>query len=190
MTQSPLPKAPDLITIKRGTQPVLVASNYIPAAGEIIGRINTYGYIDKIKVGNGTHKYIDLPFIGEQENAIDSGIRQYLSKMDFPSIGSDQVLYITLDTKTLYYWDITAHAYKETKDLVGVPEAPLTGKKYARCNNAWSAIKELNIKGNIYTAIQKIEEHELEFNTTEIEDVLTFKTLTTKDILECNNFYI
>ena len=184
-TPSPLPQAPDLITIKRGTHPVLVASNYIPASGELIGRINSQGFIDKIKCGDGIHKYIDLPFIGEAPEVRTGGIEEYMSKADFPVLGNDMILYVALDTRTLYYWDLTDNTYKEPKDLVGVPEAPSTGKKYARSNGMWSSIRELNIKGDIYTSTQAIEEYQYDFELAALEKVLTFKTITTKPILDC-----
>jgi hypothetical protein len=180
---------PDLILFKKGSTSALNESNYIPYLGEPIARVNSNGTVDKLKIGDGVHKYVDLPFLGESELKT-GGLEQYSNKGAFPDPGNELVLYIALDTKEMWFWDNTARSYKQPQDLVGVPEAPYTGKKYARTNNTWSQIHELNIKGDIFTATVDTEEYENDYDFEDMTTAVLFKDLTQKTIISTTVAFI
>lgn len=46
--------------IMNATSSELASSSYVPAAGELIGEVDT----GKLKMGNGVNRYSELPYVG------------------------------------------------------------------------------------------------------------------------------
>ena len=81
--------------LRRGTSAIWVKNNPLLAAGEPGYEIDTH----KVKIGDGTSNWKDLPYIGEHN------IVSYASHNDFPSVGNVNYLYKANDEDILYCWD-------------------------------------------------------------------------------------
>lgn len=81
--------------LRRGASTTWTKNNPLLAAGEPGYEIDTH----KIKIGDGTSKWKDLPYIGEHN------IISYASHNDFPSVGNVNYLYKANDEDMLYCWD-------------------------------------------------------------------------------------
>lgn len=71
------------------------------AAGEPGYELDTH----KVKIGDGTNFWNDLPYIGEHN------IVNYASHNDFPSVGNVNYIYKASDEALLYHWDETNAIY-------------------------------------------------------------------------------
>lgn len=81
--------------LRRGASATWTKNNPLLAAGEPGYEIDTH----KVKIGDGTSKWKDLPYIGEHN------IISYASHNDFPSVGNVNYLYKANDEDMLYCWD-------------------------------------------------------------------------------------
>ena len=81
--------------LRRGTSSVWNKNNPLLAAGEPGYELDTH----KVKIGDGTSYWKDLPYIGEHN------IISYASHNDFPAIGNVNYLYKANDEDMLYCWD-------------------------------------------------------------------------------------
>lgn len=81
--------------LRRGASATWTKNNPLLAAGEPGYEVDTH----KIKIGDGTSKWKDLPYIGEHN------IISYASHNDFPSVGNVNYLYKANDEDMLYCWD-------------------------------------------------------------------------------------
>ena len=127
--------------LKRDTQANLALENSIPAAGEPIFETDTF----KLKIGNGTTNYNNLPYIGElaESNPIlegyFNGIDDFYQDEEMTSImpQDSTVLYIDLNDNKMYRYDLKTNNYvvvSPTLSLVDVinsttenSEAPSVG---------------------------------------------------------------
>ena len=87
--------------LRRGASAVWIKNNPILAAGEPGYELDTH----KVKIGDGTSNWKDLPYIGEQN------IVSYASHNDFPSVGNVNYLYKANDEDLLYCWDDAEAVY-------------------------------------------------------------------------------
>ena len=81
--------------LRRGTSSTWTKNNPLLLAGEPGYQLDTH----KVKIGDGTSKWKDLPYIGEHN------IVSYVSHNDFPSVGNVNYLYKANDEDMLYCWD-------------------------------------------------------------------------------------
>lgn len=81
--------------LRRGASATWTKNNPLLAAGEPGYEVDTH----KVKIGDGTSKWKDLPYIGEHN------IVSYVSHNDFPSVGNVNYLYKANDEDMLYCWD-------------------------------------------------------------------------------------
>ena len=81
--------------LRRGASATWTKNNPLLAAGEPGYEVDTH----KVKIGDGTSKWKDLPYIGEHN------IVSYASHNDFPSVGNVNYLYKANDEDMLYCWD-------------------------------------------------------------------------------------
>lgn len=65
----------------------------------------------RMKIGDGEHYYKDLPFIGEGEGGKDQ-IVDYPSRLNFPAIGDEDLLYRATKDSQLYQWNPTKLCYE------------------------------------------------------------------------------
>lgn len=88
--------------LKRGTAAKWVELNLILAAGEPGFEIDT----NRLKIGNGSTPWLDLPYIGE------SGVVNAATHYDFPETGAANVIYKAEEEKLLYQWNESLKAYE------------------------------------------------------------------------------
>lgn len=81
--------------LRRGTSSIWNKNNPLLAAGEPGYELDTH----KVKIGDGTSYWKDLPYIGEHN------IVSYASHNDFPAVGNVNYLYKANDEDMLYCWD-------------------------------------------------------------------------------------
>ena len=81
--------------LRRGNSSVWTKNNPLLAAGEPGYELDTH----KIKIGDGTSYWKDLPYIGEHN------IVSYATHAEFPSVGNVNYLYKANDEDMLYCWD-------------------------------------------------------------------------------------
>ena len=81
--------------LRRGTSSVWKKNNPLLAAGEPGYELDTH----KVKIGDGTSYWKDLPYIGEHN------IVSYATHTEFPSVGNVNYLYKANDEDMLYCWD-------------------------------------------------------------------------------------
>lgn len=87
--------------LRRGLAQVWQRNNPLLAAGEPGYELDTH----KIKIGDGTNFWNDLPYIGEHN------IISYDSHIDFPSVGNVNYIYKANNEAMLYHWDEEKKAY-------------------------------------------------------------------------------
>ena len=80
----------------------LLATNFVPLQGEVIiySADDTHPF-SRLKVGDGTTTVNNLPFIGSHN--INNIILEETYN-DLPSIGNSHMLYVVIDTLTVYQW--------------------------------------------------------------------------------------
>ena len=81
--------------LRRGTSATWRANNPLLLAGEPGYELDTH----KVKIGDGTSYWKDLPYIGEHN------IVSYANHTEFPSVGNVNYLYKANDEDMLYCWD-------------------------------------------------------------------------------------
>ena len=81
--------------LRRGMSSVWTKNNPLLAAGEPGYELDTH----KVKIGDGTSYWKDLPYIGEHN------IISYASHNNFPAVGNVNYLYKANDEDMLYCWD-------------------------------------------------------------------------------------
>lgn len=81
--------------LRRGNSSTWLKNNPLLAAGEPGYELDTH----KVKIGDGSNNWKDLPYIGEHN------IVSYASHNDFPSVGNVNYLYKANDEDILYCWD-------------------------------------------------------------------------------------
>lgn len=90
-----------IIKLKRGLkarlEATLIGANK-PQRGEPIWEIDT----NKLKIGDGTNNYADLPYIGGE-----SSMPQVVfgSRYEFPGVGEENKLYVAKDEQNSYIWN-------------------------------------------------------------------------------------
>ena len=94
------------IQFKRGNKSALEASlvqDQKPLRGEPVWEIDT----NKLKIGDGIHDYVDLPYVagGDKQQIV------FDSRYEFPSVGEEDILYIAKDENNAYIWSTTKLAY-------------------------------------------------------------------------------
>ena len=91
-----------ILQLKRGTASRWKELNPILAAGEP-------GFVldeNKLKIGDGSTVWNDLPYIGE------SSVVNANTHYDFPSIGREDVIYKAESEKKIYQWNSEALKYE------------------------------------------------------------------------------
>jgi len=79
-----------------------LAKNFIPKQGEVIIYSTDDSHpFSRLKVGDGNTSVINLPFIGSHN--INNVILEETYN-DLPSIGNSNMLYVVIDTLTVYQW--------------------------------------------------------------------------------------
>lgn len=81
--------------LRRGKSSAWTKNNPLLAAGEPGYELDTH----KVKIGDGTSYWKDLPYIGEHN------IVSYASHNNFPAVGNVNYLYKANDEDMLYCWD-------------------------------------------------------------------------------------
>ena len=81
--------------LRRGTSATWRENNPLLLAGEPGYELDTH----KVKIGDGTSYWKDLPYIGEHN------IVSYATHIEFPSVGNVNYLYKANDEDMLYCWD-------------------------------------------------------------------------------------
>ena len=81
--------------LRRGYSSTWTKNNPLLLAGEPGYELDTH----KVKIGDGTSYWKDLPYIGEHN------IVSYATHTEFPSIGNVNYLYKANDEDMLYCWD-------------------------------------------------------------------------------------
>jgi hypothetical protein len=87
--------------LRRGTSAVWNNNNPLLAAGEPGYELDTH----KVKIGDGTSYWKDLPYIGEHNIVV------YASRNEFPSVGNVNYIYKATDEAMLYFWDSLKKEY-------------------------------------------------------------------------------
>lgn len=104
--------------LKRGNEDAVLQANPLLERGEPIVVWLNDGTV-KLKVGDGTNYYRDLPFEGEE------WIYNADTAANFPNIGKSTVLYKAEKTSTLYQWNTAKHIYEPIGNSSG-PTGPIT----------------------------------------------------------------
>lgn len=87
--------------LRRGQSSVWTRNNPLLAAGEPGYELDTH----KIKIGDGSNYWNDLPYIGEHN------IINYPSHNDFPLLGNINYIYLARDEDMLYHWNEEKEIY-------------------------------------------------------------------------------
>lgn len=101
------------IQFKRGTAEALARNNLVFAAGEPVFVTDE----NRMKVGDGTTAWNDLPYIGE-DNVVNAQ-----THYDFPSVGKENTIYKAEAEKMIYQWNPTALRYEALNSVES--EVPL-----------------------------------------------------------------
>jgi hypothetical protein len=92
------------IQLKRGKSASWSSLNLILNAGEPGFEIDT----GKLKIGNGTTPWNDLPYLGEDKTLIINANTHY----DFPAIGDADIIYKASQENQLYQWNNDTYDYE------------------------------------------------------------------------------
>ena len=98
------------IQFKRGTAQRMIEVNPLLAEGEPGYEYDTH----KLKIGDGIHKWNDLPYIGNNNSEI-SGTEEIISVNLFnelPKKGESSKLYRVISNKLLYQWNSQSNSYE------------------------------------------------------------------------------
>jgi len=90
------------LQLKRGTASRWSELNLVLAAGEP-------GFVtdeNRLKIGDGTTAWNDLPYVGE------SCVVNASTRYDFPSVGKANVIYKAESEQMIYQWNPTALRYE------------------------------------------------------------------------------
>ena len=93
----------DLIQFKRASSATWESLNYILAIGEPGYEKNT----NRMKIGDGVTPWNLLPYVGEHS------VFNALTPAGFPSIGEENVIYKSEQTKSIYQWNQTTLNYEK-----------------------------------------------------------------------------
>lgn len=91
------------IQFKRGTEARWTELNLVLEAGQP-------GYVidkNRIKIGDGTTAWNDLPYLGEDN------VQNFATHYDFPSVGRENVIYKAEEEKLLYQWNTVELKYEK-----------------------------------------------------------------------------
>lgn len=119
------------IQLKRGKAASWSSLNLILNAGEPGYEIDT----GKLKIGNGSTVWNDLPYLGEDKTLVVNASTHY----DFPAIGDVNIIYKASQEKQLYQWNesnyeyelllpnnlVTQEQLQEALDKIEIPEIAL-----------------------------------------------------------------
>lgn len=97
------------IQLKRGLSSSWVKQNPILTVGEPGFEKDT----GRLKIGDGYSRWLDLPYLGENE----AGIYNVATHLDFPSVGKSNVIYKAYDEQKLYQWNDDLQCYELLMDL-------------------------------------------------------------------------
>ncbi len=92
------------IQLKRGKSSSWSSLNIVLNPGEPGFEIDT----GKLKVGDGTTAWNDLPYLGEDKTLIVNANTHY----DFPAIGDASIIYKASQEKQLYQWNESSYEYE------------------------------------------------------------------------------
>lgn len=111
------------VLFKRGTKAALIAKlkgENKPKAGEPIYEIASTANSTSslLKIGDGINDYEDLPYVG---NGSSTEQIVFASRYEFPSVGSENILYVAKDEKNSYIWTGTYY------ELVSVDHNQIDG---------------------------------------------------------------
>lgn len=99
----------DLIKFKRGKSTSWTTKNLLLEAGEPGFETDT----KRLKIGDGSTLWNDLPYIGEQN------IQNYATHYDFPSVGKTNYLYKAETEEKIYQWDSATLSYEVISSVEG-----------------------------------------------------------------------
>lgn len=99
-----------IIQFKRGRAASWTSQNLLLLAGEPGYEIDT----GRLKIGNGTDKWNDLPYVDDVREEVISAA----TKNDFPAIGDIKLLYKAEDEKKLYQWNPITWEYEPMVDTI------------------------------------------------------------------------
>ena len=89
--------------VKRGLSTRWEIKNPVLASGEPGYELDTH----KLKIGDGSTRWLDLPYVGENLAVISSA-----THYDFPSIGKNNVIYKAETEKKIYQWNDDTLVYE------------------------------------------------------------------------------
>ena len=98
------------IQFKRGTAQRMIEVNPLLAEGEPGYEYDTH----KLKIGDGIHKWNDLPYIGGNNSEV-SGTEEIISVnlfTELPKNGESSKLYRVISNKLLYQWNSQSNNYE------------------------------------------------------------------------------
>lgn len=93
-----------IIKFKRGQSSSWVSQNPVLAPGEPGYEMDT----GRVKIGNGTDAWLDLPYVGED----GTGVIAMPTHLEFPSVGNVNYIYKATDEKKLYQWNDSLKVYE------------------------------------------------------------------------------
>lgn len=93
-----------IIKFKRGQSSSWVSQNPVLAPGEPGYEMDT----GRVKIGNGTDAWLDLPYVGED----GPGVINADTHLNFPTVGNVNYIYKATQEKKLYQWNETIKAYE------------------------------------------------------------------------------
>jgi len=91
------------ILLRRGTLAEFTEHNPLLKYGEPSFVVD----LNRLKIGDGIHCWIDLPYIGGESNTV----RSYESRADLPETGTVGSLYYIIDDNDLLSWDAENNEY-------------------------------------------------------------------------------
>ena len=100
-----------IIKFKRGQSASWVSQNPVLQPGEPGYEMDT----GRLKIGNGTDAWLDLPYVGED----GTGVVNAATHLDFPTVGNINYIYKATEEKKLYQWNDTTKAYEVINDNSG-----------------------------------------------------------------------
>ena len=98
------------------------SNGFVPLLGElIVYTADATHPFSRLKVGDGSTNVVNLPFIDSGTiNGEEVEIAKYAQKIDFPSPGSPDKLYIDLETSKIYHYE-TGNGYSQLSNFTYTP---------------------------------------------------------------------
>lgn len=96
------------IQFKRGIKSLLEArltGDNKPLEGEPVYELDT----GKLKIGDGLHNYVDLPYISGGGGGVEQVV--FSTRYEFPSVGFSNKIYVATDENKSYIFDTTNNHY-------------------------------------------------------------------------------